>query len=122
MIEKYPELIDTRLKLHPAGETLRQAGTQRLFRFFEKLDLPDRGVVSEDLSFCIRWRECGGQVWAAIGHRISHVGPHDFGARYLDQIEKPQEMKALTPMSPEQLAAVRPVEVMNDGRPLQAAE
>lgn len=126
MIEKFPELIDTRLKLHPAGETLKQAGAHRLFRFFEKLDLPERGVVSEDLSFCLRWRECGGQVWASIGYRMSHVGPHDFGARYLDLIEKPQQMQPIQPMTAEQLAAVKPdaITVQNDGRPvkLEAAE
>lgn len=108
MIEKYPELIDTRLHLHPAGETLRQTGTNRLLRFFEKLDLPDRGVVSEDLSFCIRHREAGGQVWAAIGHRISHVGPYDFAARYLDVVEAqaaaPAAMEPIQPMSDEAIA------------------
>lgn len=108
MIEKYPELIDTRLHLHPAGETLRQTGTNRLLRFFEKLDLPERGIVSEDLSFCIRWRNCGGKVWAAIGHRISHVGPYDFAARYLDVVEAqaaaPAQMEAVQPMSDEQIA------------------
>lgn len=108
MIEAYPELIDTRLQLHPAGETLRQTGTNRLLRLFEKLDLPDRGVVSEDLSFCIRWRKCGGKVWAAIGHRISHVGPYDFAARYLDTIEQQAaaatQMEPVQPMSDEQIA------------------
>ena len=49
MLEQMPHLVDDRLKLHPAGETLRQAGTNRLIRAFEKLDLPDRGLVSEDL-------------------------------------------------------------------------
>jgi hypothetical protein len=108
MIEKYPEMIDTRLHLHPAGETLRQTGTNRLLRFFEKLDLPERGVVSEDLSFCIRWRNAGGQVWAAIGHKISHVGPYDFAARYLDVVEQQaasaDQMTAVQPMSDEQIA------------------
>jgi len=87
MIEQMPELIDTRLNLHPAGEMLRSAGTGRMIRAFEKLDLPERGLVSEDLSFCIRWRRCGGDVWAAIGYRMAHVGPFDFGGRYLDAIE-----------------------------------
>lgn len=90
MIEKFPELIDTRLTLHPAGDTIKAAGTNRLLRFWEKLDIADRGLVSEDLSFCIRWRECGGDVWAAIGYRISHVGPFDFAGRYLDIVETQQ--------------------------------
>ena len=87
MLEKMPELVDTRLALHPAGDTLRQAGANRLIRAFEKLDLPERGLVSEDLSFCIRWGQCGGKVWASIGHKISHVGPYDYAGRYLDDVE-----------------------------------
>lgn len=87
MLAKMPHLIDTRLHLHPAGETIKQAGSNRIIRAFEKLDLPERGLVSEDLSFCIRWNQCGGQTWAAIGHKISHVGPFDYQGRYLDVVE-----------------------------------
>lgn len=87
LIEKMPHLIDNRLALHPAGDTLRGAGTTRLIRAFEKLDLPDRGLVSEDLAFCIRYRQCGGSVWAGINYRISHVGPFDYSGRYLDSVE-----------------------------------
>src|SRR5260221_11734157 len=39
MLEKMPELVDTRLSLHPAGQTLMQAGTNRLIPAFEKMDL-----------------------------------------------------------------------------------
>ena len=100
MIAKFPELIDERLKLHPAGETMNQMGTKRLLRFFEKMDMPERGLISEDLSFCIRWQQCGGKTWAAIGHRISHVGPFDFSGRYLDVIERQEQtqMEAIKPM------------------------
>ena len=101
MIDAYPELIDTRLALHPAGETMRQMGTNRLLRFFEKMDLPERGLISEDLSFCIRWNKIGGQTWAAIGHKISHVGPFDFSGRYLDVVEQlanSPPMEAVKPM------------------------
>lgn len=87
MLERMPHLADNRVSLHPALDTLRSAGASRLIRAFEKLDIPDRGLISEDLAFCVRWRQCGGQVWANINHRISHVGPYDFGGRYLDAIE-----------------------------------
>jgi hypothetical protein len=95
MVEKFPELVDTRLSLHPAGETLRNAGTNRLLR-----------LVSEDLSFCIRWNQCGGDVWANIGHRMSHVGPFDFAGRYLDVVEAQarEQMQALQPMDDAQIA------------------
>ena len=96
MLEQMPELVDNRLHLHPAGETLRGAGANRMIRAFEKMDIPERGMVSEDLSFCIRWNRCTmqdgskGRVWAAIGHRISHVGPFDYSGRYLDVVEQMQ--------------------------------
>jgi hypothetical protein len=94
MLEKMPEIVDSRIELHPARDTLLAAGTKRLIRAFDPVDIPDRGKVSEDLSFCIRWNRCGGQVWAAIHQRISHVGPHDFGARYLDGVEAAERMMA----------------------------
>jgi len=100
MIEKFPELIDTRLHLHPAGETLRQTGTNRLLRFFEKMDLPERGLISEDLSFCLRWQQCGGKTWAAIGHKISHVGPYDYSGRYLDVVEAQANAAPMEPVKP----------------------
>lgn len=110
MIDKFPELIDTRLKLHPAAETMRQMGTNRLLRFFEKMDLPERGLISEDLSFCLRWKECGGQTWASIGHRMSHVGPFDYQGRYLDVIEQqaaqPSQMQPVQPMDQAAIEAI----------------
>lgn len=105
MLEQMPELIDTRLHLHPAGEILQGAGTARIIRAFEKMDLPDRGLVSEDLSFCIRWNQCGGKVWAAIGYRISHVGPFDYAGRYLDIVENPQAISQLKAVSPVEIPA-----------------
>lgn len=126
MLEVMPELVDTRLALHPAGETLRQAGTNRLIRAFEKLDLPERGLVSEDLSFCIRWARCGGETWAAIGHRISHVGPHDYQGRYLDVIEAQQQAQIapIQPMTEEQRAALIAAQPVPAMEPIvaQAAE
>ena len=95
MLEKFPELVDTRIDMHPARDTLLQSGTKRIIRLFQCMDIPERGMLSEDLSFCMRWNQCGGSVWGAIGYRLSHVGPHDFGARYLDQIEQAQMQQAM---------------------------
>jgi hypothetical protein len=110
MIARFPDLIDGRLDLHPAKGIMQSAGATRLLRFFDKMDIPTRGVVSEDLSFCIRHNMCGGQVWAAIGHKISHVGPFDYGHRYLDMtantiVQVPRmppeaEVKPLAPALP----------------------
>jgi len=118
MLEKMPELVDKRLKLHPAGEIVRNAGSDRIIRAFEKMDIPDRGLVSEDLSFCIRWRQCGGRCWAAIGYRMSHVGPFDYQGRYLDQIEAQERMlaeQAAKPVAPPQIIMPADAPVLTNG-------
>jgi hypothetical protein len=44
--------------------------------------------LSEDMSFCYRWIEqCGGEIWANVKHRISHVGPFDYAIRYQSILE-----------------------------------
>ena len=88
LLERFPQVSDERLDLHPAQGIMKDAGAKRIIRVFDKIDIPERGIVSEDLSFCIRWGMCGGQVWANIGHRLSHVGPFDYGHRYLDMTQQ----------------------------------
>lgn len=92
MIEKFPELIDVKIGLQPYAKILQSAGANRLLRVFDKMVIAERGCVSEDLSFCIRWRQCGGEVWAAVGYRISHVGPYDYGACYLEHVTQQEAM------------------------------
>ena len=129
MLEKMPELVDNRLALHPAGQTLKAAGTTRLIRAFEKLDLPARGVVSEDLSFCLRWQQCGGKTWASVGHRMSHVGQFDYAGRYLDIFEQAPPMDGIKPMDDKSIAAIdvsngsaMPPQAVTPEPALQAAE
>ena len=88
IVQKFPELNDTRIAMQPYAKILQQGGTNRLLRVFEKMDIKDRGMVSEDLSFCIRHRQCGGRVWAAINYRISHVGPYDYGQNYIEVTDR----------------------------------
>ena len=41
---------------------------------FDKVEVDGR-QLSEDFSFCHRWTEyCGGEIWAAPHHQISHTG------------------------------------------------
>lgn len=51
-------------------------GLPRLLRAFDLLKADDGVQLSEDLSFCHRWRSIGGKVWAAQGWEIGHFGPH----------------------------------------------
>jgi hypothetical protein len=82
MLQKMPELSDTRMKFHAAKEMI----PDRIIRAFDGFDNPDdqtAGKMSEDLAFCCRWRQCGGDVWAAIGYTIEHVGQYSYRANYL---------------------------------------
>lgn len=79
MLEKMPELSD------PIPSSLAEATPDlkltRIIRAFDKI----RGGnmrLSEDMAFCHRWQQCGGEVWANVNHRISHVGPFDYAIRY----------------------------------------
>jgi hypothetical protein len=70
-------------------ETIRNANPQLRARFpeaeariaeavlyFETMIEPDSGrYLSEDFAFCRRWRDCGGEVWADLTGRLSHMGP-----------------------------------------------
>ena len=121
MLATMPEIVDTRMNLHPAQQTLKEAGVNRVIRAFDKIDIPDRGIISEDLSFCLRAAKCGIQTWAAIGHRISHVGPFDFGARYLDMVEaSTAQPTVVSTAQPTEIIPLPPVESIEPTQ--QAAE
>lgn len=94
IIEKFPETIDTRLALHPANGLLTGAGCNRLLRVFEKMEIKERGIISEDLSFCIRWGQCGGSVWGAINYQIHHIGDYDYSGNYLEHVTGLQQQMA----------------------------
>lgn len=81
LIEAYPEHVDTRIDLLPIKPFLPKDGT-RLLRLFDKFDDPALGKISEDLSFCRRWVDLGGEVWANIAHTLEHVGQHSFAGSY----------------------------------------
>ena len=84
MLEKMPELSDTGAKKHsPLAKNL-----DRLIRAFDPVTV--KGArLSEDYSFCHRWRTgCGGEVWANISHPITHVGLHRYSGRYQDAMPR----------------------------------
>jgi hypothetical protein len=80
MLERLPELSDEGAKkTSPVAKDL-----DRLIRAFDPLVI-DGARLSEDFSFCYRWRRhCGGEVWANVAHEIVHVGLKRFKARYGD--------------------------------------
>lgn len=78
--------IDEDLDASIIGQSIREQGGKRLIRAFEKIHLPGRRL-SEDFSFCHRHRAAGGDVWAAIHHKITHIGDYGFAARFADNID-----------------------------------
>ncbi len=51
----------------------------RLIGAFDKMKDPNGRPLSEDYSFCERWRQCGGEIWAGVEHQIGHVGSFTYG-------------------------------------------
>lgn len=90
MLKKWPELSDG------VPGVLSQAADFKLTRLIRAFDTIRDGNrrLSEDISFCHRWRECGGEIWANINHRISHVGPFDFAVRYAGILEANEHAQA----------------------------
>jgi hypothetical protein len=42
---------------------------------FETMIEPETGqYLSEDYAFCRRWRDLGGEIWADMQSRLTHVG------------------------------------------------
>jgi hypothetical protein len=83
ILEKMPEVSDALPSVlsHAVPNKLL-----RLIRAFDPIRIGPRRL-SEDVSFCHRYRECGGEIWANVDHKISHVGPFDYAIRYAGVLE-----------------------------------
>ena len=90
MIEKFPELVFDYMTL----TDLANMGAKRTFGFFDPIRLPT-GKVSEDISFCRRFRETGGKVWASIAYPLTHVGSWGFTACFAEE-----RMKSVKDVNP----------------------
>jgi hypothetical protein len=124
MLQNFPEMVDKRIVGHPAKDMLDQAGVDRIIRCFDSLDIPERGKISEDLSFCMRWRQCGGKVWASIGHNIVHVGKKAFSGCFLEHAQQQQQAGNQVPpvsiTSPDLLAAQMAAGIVRTDSPSEA--
>ena len=75
MIAAFPELKFRRI------DTLsnQMAQGDNLYALFECMISPENGTyLSEDYSFCRRWRSLGGEIWLDLRSRLSHTGPQRF--------------------------------------------
>ncbi len=74
MIAAYPHTRYT--AAHTAAQPSRSPNQYALF---DCMIDPDTGhYLSEDYTFCRRWRDIGGRLWLDTRGMLTHVGPHEF--------------------------------------------
>lgn len=55
------------------------AGSPNRYALFDCMIDPETGTyLSEDYAFCKRWTDLGGEIWANVRSRLTHVGSLDF--------------------------------------------
>lgn len=56
-----------------------------LYNFFDPIYAACGGedYLTEDFSFCHRWKSCGGEIWAILDADVGHVGDMRFGGCFL---------------------------------------
>ena len=84
ILEKFPQIND-----YTDPGFMKESGVSRVIGAFDKVITPEGRHLSEDISFCWRWRECGGEIWAAVDWVIGHRGlfTYNFQARSMLGLE-----------------------------------
>jgi hypothetical protein len=80
IIAAYPETRFSRVHSLPMSGSRREAvQSSNLFALFDCIIDPETGAyLSEDYSFCLRWRKIGGEIWIDAASKLTHSGPYDF--------------------------------------------
>jgi hypothetical protein len=74
MIAAYPQL-----KYQAAHDRAQPSASPHQYAFFDGMIDPDSGAyLSEDYTFCRRWRAIGGEVWLDTRSKLKHIGPREF--------------------------------------------
>ena len=60
-----------------------------VYDFFGEITLDDGDRLSEDYSFCKRWRSIpGSEIWVLVDALVGHVGDMVYGAPYLNRLRQ----------------------------------
>jgi hypothetical protein len=71
------------------------AGSPNRFALFECMIEPKTGTyLSEDFTFCKRWTDIGGEIWADLESRLDHVGPSVYHGDVSSQFAAPTSTSA----------------------------
>lgn len=102
MIEAYPELKYDGDD-NAAGKTLHALYLPMLYDLkpddFPNVQLPMRKMLSEDWSFCNRWRAIGGKLYADTSIVLKHIGKFDY-TLYDVEVVKTQKPNSIKPNLP----------------------
>jgi hypothetical protein len=82
MVAKYADLKYKRL--NQAEDALRNS-PYRCALFNCLIDSKTGTYLSEDYSFCRRWTDMGGEIWADLESKLIHVGPMTFAGNVATQ-------------------------------------
>ncbi|KQW72117.1 hypothetical protein ASE17_04415 [Phenylobacterium sp. Root77] len=69
---------DPSLYRSSAGSYYAHQNLKNVLQCFEPLADENGVAMSEDISFCHRWRALGGKIWTLFDHYIAHTGPYTF--------------------------------------------
>jgi hypothetical protein len=80
MIAAYPETHFSHVHILPmSGTRADSPQSSNLFALFDSIIDPETGAyLSEDYSFCQRWRKLGGEIWLDTASQLTHSGPYNF--------------------------------------------
>lgn len=87
MMQQYPELRYT--QEHRPDDTLI-GNPYRYALFNPMIDSKTGSYLPEDYSFCRRWTEMGGEIWADLRSRLTHVGAISFTGDFTTQFSMAQ--------------------------------
>jgi hypothetical protein len=86
--DAFESLIATEIVRRRPDRFLQRSGfAGPFYDFFGEITLEDGDSLSEDYSFCKRWRSIpGNEIWAVVDEPIGHVGDMDYRAPYLNRL------------------------------------
>jgi hypothetical protein len=68
-------LVDAHPELRAKMRDMADAQAPEAVMVFDTMIEPETGqYLSEDYAFCRRWRDLGGEIWADVSARLTHVG------------------------------------------------
>ena len=83
----FDRLVATKKIRYERSEWQELAPGGVLYGFFD-LHYEEGKSLSEDLSFCRRWRElCEGEVWAVMDEPVGHIGERIYESLYSDLLK-----------------------------------